>query len=219
MPIQPLSSENVLLWISYQLFLFPFKNVCLNCFHKNAELDFPTMLIFNFTKLPCTPFFRNVLVILWVDEKPNMTSASPGERAIWCRSSSLQQRFHSYRVSLFRQISEQYANHSPVCSSVWGGTSFVYPAGKSDSNVYDSNRVSIPGVSYGLLDSQSSWTSNKNSRSLPPVSASSLSFERTRCLGGLRGPRFVYLYLSLNSSSASLGYIPYQGVLIKSACR
>ena len=129
MPIQPLSSENVLLWISYQLFLFPFKNVCLNCFHKNAELDFPTMLIFNFTKLPCTPFFRNVLVILWVDEKPNMTSASPGERAIWCRSSSLQQRLHSYRVSLFRQISEQYANHSPVCSSVWGGASFVYPAG------------------------------------------------------------------------------------------
>ena len=58
MPIQSLSSENVLLWISYQLFLFPFKNVCLNCFHKNAELDFPTMLIFNFTKLPCTPFFE-----------------------------------------------------------------------------------------------------------------------------------------------------------------
>ena len=101
MPIQSLSSENVLLWISYQLLLFPFKNVCLNCFHKNAELDFPTMLIFNFTKLPCTPFFRNVLVILWVDEKPNMTSACPRERAIWCRSSSLQQRFHSYRVIFF----------------------------------------------------------------------------------------------------------------------
>ena len=216
MPIQPLSSENVLLWISYQLFLFPFKNVCLNCFHKNAELDFPTMLIFNFTKLPCTPFFRNVLVILWVDEKPNMTSACPRERAIWCRSSSLQQRFHSYRVSLFRQISEQYANHSPVCSSVWGGASFVYPAGNQTPTCMILIEYRYLAC---LLDSQSSWTSNKNSRSLPPVSASSLSFERTRCLGGLRGPRFVYLYLSLNSSSASLGYIPYQGVLIKSACR
>ena len=218
MPIQSLSSENVLLWISYQLFLFPFKNVCLNCFHKNAELDFPTMLIFNFTKLPCTPFFRNVLVILWVDEKPNMTSACPRERAIWCRSSSLQQLFIRIALSFssnFRTVCEPF---SCVLFSLRRWVLRV-SGRKSDSNVYDFNRVSIPGVSYCLLDSQSSRASNENSRSLPPVSASSLSFERTRCLGGLRGPRFVYLYLSLNSSSASLGYIPYQGVLIKSACR
>ena len=129
MPIQPLSSENVLLWISYQLFLFPFKNVCLNCFHKNAELDFPTMLIFNFTKLPCTPFFRNVLVILWVDEKPNMTSACPGGEGDLVPFQFLTATFSFVPRNLFRQISEQYANHSPVCSSVWGGESFVYPAG------------------------------------------------------------------------------------------
>ena len=219
MPIQPLSSENVLLWISYQLFLFPFKNVCLNCFHKNAELDFPTMLIFNFTKLPCTPFFRNVLVILWVDEKPNMTSACPGGEGDLVPFQFLTATFSFVsRISFssnFRTVCEPFS-----CVLVSLRRCVLRVSGrKSDSNVYDFNRVSIPGASYCLLDSQSSRASNENSRSLPPVSASSLSFERTRCLGGLRGPRFVYLYLSLNSSSASLGYIPYQGVLIKSACR
>ena len=129
MPIQPLSSESVLLWISYQLFSFSVQKCVLELFSQECWVGFSNNAHFQFHKVTVYAFFRHVLVILWVDEKPNMTSACPRERAIWCRSSSLQQRFHSYRVSLFRQISEQYANHSPVCSSVWGGASFVYPAG------------------------------------------------------------------------------------------